>query len=84
MPACRLIPRLQSRVGRWRMSVRSAARPWMRTAHRRPDKRPVQHLLEAEGLVSRHYEPTVPPRVTYSLTGRVMEPEPVMGELVRI
>jgi DNA-binding HxlR family transcriptional regulator len=41
-------------------------------------------LLEAEGLVSRHYEPTVPPRVTYSLTERVMELDPIMGELVRI
>ncbi len=27
-------------------------------------------LLEAEGLVARHYEPTVPPQVTYSLTTR--------------
>lgn len=41
-------------------------------------------LLEAEGLISRHYEPTVPPRVTYSLTERVMELDPVIGELVRI
>ena len=26
--------------------------------------------LEAAGLVSRHYEPTVPPKVTYALTAR--------------
>jgi DNA-binding HxlR family transcriptional regulator len=41
-------------------------------------------LLEAEGLVSRHYEPTVPPQVTYALTKRVMELEPVIIELDRI
>jgi len=41
-------------------------------------------LLEAEGLVSRHYEPTIPPQVTYSITERVTELDPVMGELVRI
>lgn len=27
-------------------------------------------MLEAEGLVARSYEPTVPPRVSYSLTAR--------------
>jgi DNA-binding HxlR family transcriptional regulator len=41
-------------------------------------------LLEAEGLLSRHYEPTVPPQVTYALTKRVMELEPVIIELDRI
>lgn len=41
-------------------------------------------LLEAEGLISRHYEPTVPPQVTYALTKRVMELEPVIIELDRI
>ena len=41
-------------------------------------------LLEAEKLVSRHYEPTVPPQVTYELTKRVMELEPVIIELDRI
>ncbi|OWK47282.1 winged helix-turn-helix transcriptional regulator [Fimbriiglobus ruber] len=41
-------------------------------------------LFEAEGLVSRHYEPTVPPKVTYSLTERVMELESVIMELDRI
>ncbi len=34
-------------------------------------------LLEQEGIVHRHYEPTVPPQVTYSLTER-------SGELVAI
>ena len=34
--------------------------------------------------MSRHYEPTVPPRVTYSLTPKVMELEPVLTELERI
>jgi DNA-binding HxlR family transcriptional regulator len=41
-------------------------------------------FLEAEGLISRHYEPTVPPQVTYALTDRVMELEPVIIELDRI
>jgi DNA-binding HxlR family transcriptional regulator len=40
--------------------------------------------LEAEGLISRHYEPTVPPQVTYALTDRVMELEAVIVELDRI
>lgn len=34
-------------------------------------------LLEQEGIVNRHYEATVPPKVTYSLTERA-------GELVEI
>lgn len=34
-------------------------------------------MLEQEGIVHRHYEPTVPPQVTYSLTDRA-------GELVAI
>jgi DNA-binding HxlR family transcriptional regulator len=41
-------------------------------------------LLEAEGWVSRHYEPTVPPQVTYALTAKVMELEGVLDELERI
>lgn len=41
-------------------------------------------LLEAEGMISRHYKPTVPPQVTYSLTKRVMELDGVMIELDRI
>src|SRR5437899_10685564 len=41
-------------------------------------------MLEAEGWVSRHYEPTVPPRVTYAITKRVLELDRVMSELDRI
>lgn len=40
--------------------------------------------LEAEGWVSRHYEPTVPPQVTYSITEKVLELDGVMRELDRI
>ena len=35
-------------------------------------------LLEAEGFVTRHYEPTVPPQVTYSPTERISELIPVL------
>lgn len=35
-------------------------------------------LLEAEGFVTRHYEPTVPPQVTYSPTARIAELLPVL------
>lgn len=41
-------------------------------------------LMEAEGWVSRHYEPTVPPQVTYALTERVLELQGVIEELDRI
>lgn len=41
-------------------------------------------MLEAEGWVSRHYEPTVPPQVTYSITEKVMELDGVLTELVKI
>jgi DNA-binding HxlR family transcriptional regulator len=41
-------------------------------------------MLEAEGWVSRHYEPTVPPQVTYAITERVLELDSVMTELDRI
>jgi DNA-binding HxlR family transcriptional regulator len=41
-------------------------------------------MLEAEGWIHRHYEPTVPPQVTYSLAKRVLELDPVMIELDRI
>lgn len=40
--------------------------------------------LEAEGLVHRAYEPTVPPQVTYSLADRALELETAMVELDRI
>ncbi|MGH8373039.1 MAG: winged helix-turn-helix transcriptional regulator [Gammaproteobacteria bacterium] len=38
-------------------------------------------LLEAEGFVTRHYEPTVPPQVTYTPTARVNELLPVLKSL---
>jgi DNA-binding HxlR family transcriptional regulator len=41
-------------------------------------------MLEAEGWLTRHYEPTVPPRVTYSITKKVLELDGVMIELDRI
>ena len=41
-------------------------------------------MLEAEGWILRHYEPTVPPKVTYTLAKRVLELDPVMIELDRI
>ena len=41
-------------------------------------------LLEAEGWLTRHYEPTVPPQVTYAITKRVLELDGVMIELDRI
>lgn len=40
--------------------------------------------LEGEGLVARHYEPTVPPRVTYSLTEKTEELGPAIRELQRV
>lgn len=40
--------------------------------------------LEGDGLVSRHYEPTVPPQVTYSLTKKTGELGPAIRELHRI
>lgn len=40
--------------------------------------------LEAEGWLSRHYEPTVPPQVTYAITEKVLELDGVMKELDRI
>ena len=41
-------------------------------------------LLEAEGWLTRHYEPTVPPQVTYAITKRMLELDVVMTELDRI
>lgn len=37
--------------------------------------------LEKEGWVTRHYEPTVPPQVTYTITERALELDAVMREL---
>jgi DNA-binding HxlR family transcriptional regulator len=41
-------------------------------------------MLEAEGWLTRHYEPTVPPQVTYAITARVRELDGVMTDLDRI
>ena len=41
-------------------------------------------MLEGEGWLTRHYEPTVPPQVTYAITERVLELDGVMQELDRI
>jgi DNA-binding HxlR family transcriptional regulator len=41
-------------------------------------------MLEGEGWLTRHYEPTIPPRVTYAITQRVLELDGVMTELDRI
>ncbi|MFO1162909.1 MAG: helix-turn-helix domain-containing protein [Reyranellaceae bacterium] len=40
--------------------------------------------LEGAGLVRRDYEATIPPKVTYSLTGRGHELDEVMGKLAEI
>jgi len=41
-------------------------------------------MLEAEGWLTRHYEATIPPQVTYAITERVLELDGVMSELDRI
>jgi len=41
-------------------------------------------MLEGEGWITRHYEPTVPPQVSYAITKRVLELDGVMTELDRI
>jgi DNA-binding HxlR family transcriptional regulator len=41
-------------------------------------------MLEAEGWVTRHYVPTIPPQVTYALDKRVLELDGVLIELDRI
>src|SRR6476646_1326733 len=41
-------------------------------------------MLEAEGWLTRHYKPTVPPQVTYAITRKVLELDGVMIELDRI
>jgi DNA-binding HxlR family transcriptional regulator len=43
----------------------------------------LRHLEEA-GLVDRHYEATIPPQVTYSLTKRGRELEEVLDALYKI
>ncbi|MEE3718990.1 helix-turn-helix domain-containing protein [Tumidithrix elongata RA019] len=38
-------------------------------------------MLEQEGIVYRHYEPTVPPQVTYGLTERAQELVAILDQL---
>jgi DNA-binding HxlR family transcriptional regulator len=40
--------------------------------------------LEDAGLIARHYEATIPPKVTYSLTSRGRELEPALDQLAEI
>ncbi|MDP2333610.1 MAG: helix-turn-helix domain-containing protein [Reyranella sp.] len=40
--------------------------------------------LEGAGLVRRDYEPTIPPKVTYSLTKRGHELDDVLGRLAEV
>ena len=40
--------------------------------------------LEGAGLVRRDYEATIPPKVTYSLTGRGHELDEVLGKLAEV
>ncbi len=38
-------------------------------------------LLEEKGFVYRHYEPTIPPAVTYGITERMKDIEKVLAQL---
>lgn len=38
-------------------------------------------MLEQEGIIYRHYEPTVPPQVTYGLTERAKELVAILDQL---
>jgi DNA-binding HxlR family transcriptional regulator len=40
--------------------------------------------LEERGFVFRNYEPTIPPAVTYGLTNRMAEMEPVLKQMARL
>ena len=40
--------------------------------------------LEEAGLIARHYEATIPPKVTYSLTARGRELEPALDLLAEL
>lgn len=40
--------------------------------------------LENAGLVSRHYKPTVPPQVTYSLTDRAVELRATLDQIAGV
>ncbi len=41
-------------------------------------------MLEETGLISRAYEATIPPQVTYAITERTLELTPVLDELAEI
>lgn len=41
-------------------------------------------MLEEAGLVTRAYEPTIPPQVTYAITERMCELRPALNELAEI
>ena len=41
-------------------------------------------MLEAEGILTRHQEETIPPKVTYSLTRRGKELNCLLGEINRL
>jgi len=41
-------------------------------------------VLEQKGFVFRHYEPTIPPAVTYGITKRMQDIEKVLAELERL
>ena len=38
-------------------------------------------ILEEKGFVFRHYQPTIPPAVTYGITGRMKDIEKVLHQL---
>ncbi len=40
--------------------------------------------LEQSGLIHRDYEPTIPPKVTYSLTARAKEITPIMHHIAKL
>jgi len=41
-------------------------------------------LLEERGFVYRHYEPTIPPAVTYGITDRMKDINKVLSELEKV
>jgi DNA-binding HxlR family transcriptional regulator len=41
-------------------------------------------MLEEKGFVYRHYEPTIPPAVTYGITNRMKDIEKVFAELHKV
>ncbi|MDJ0636027.1 MAG: winged helix-turn-helix transcriptional regulator [Xenococcaceae cyanobacterium MO_188.B29] len=41
-------------------------------------------MLEANGIIHRHHEPTIPPKVTYSLTDRGKELSGVLDNLCEL